>query len=227
MQGPRDEPERGPAISRQKQNPAENAGPHKEVTANAKPAEENAGLKLLIDLAPLVVFFGSYRFFGLYTATAVLIAATLLSVVAAKVLLGKISPMLVVTAVLVTVFGGLTIGLHDDRFIKLKPTVVNVLFAAALGFGLVTGRNFLKLLLGEALHLTSQGWRILTQRWIGLFLALAILNEIVWRTYNTPETEHVWVNFKFPGMLVLTLIFGALQVPLMRRYATPSTEAQD
>jgi intracellular septation protein len=187
------------------------------VAAPAK--DENALLKLAIDLAPLAVFFLSYRVFGLYTATAVLVGATLLSVAAAKLLTGTVSPMLIVTAVIVTVFGGLTLGLKDERFIKIKPTVVNLLFAGGLGFGLVTGKNFLKLLLGEALQLTAQGWRALTVRWIGLFVVLAVLNEVIWRTYNTPETEYIWVNFKFPGILILTFIFTALQVPLLRRHA--------
>ena len=181
--------------------------------------DENALLKLAIDLTPLAVFFLSYRMFGLFTATAVLVGTTLLSVAAAKILLGKVSPMLIVTAVIVTLFGGLTLGLKDDRFIKIKPTVVNLLFAGALGFGLLTGKNFLKLLLGEALHLTAEGWRSLTVRWIGLFVVLAVANEFIWRTYNTPETEYIWVNFKFPGILILTFIFTALQVPLLRRHA--------
>jgi intracellular septation protein len=186
-----------------------------------RPANDKAGLKLLIDLVPLAIFFVAFRFLGLIPATAVLVVATLISVVASKVLLGKVSPMLIVSAVLVTVFGGLTIGFNDPRFIKMKPTIVNLLFAGALGFGLVTGRNFLKLVLGEALHLTADGWRLLTYRWLGLFVGMAMLNEIVWRTWNTPETEYVWVNFKFPGMLVLTLVFTALQMPLLRRHAMP------
>ena len=193
--------------------------------AQLVPAPDNAVLKLVIDLAPLAVFFIAYRFLGLMTATAVLIGATLLSVAAAKVLLGKISPMLIVTAVLVTLFGGLTLGLQDPRFIKIKPTVVNLLFAGALGYGVVTGKNFLKLLLGEAMQLTAQGWRLLTLRWIGLFLGLAVLNEIVWRTYNTPETEHIWVNFKFPGILLVTIFFTALQIPFLRRHAAAPTES--
>jgi intracellular septation protein len=180
---------------------------------------ENSGLKLLLDLVPLAIFFVAFRFLGLVPATALLVVATLLSVLASKVLLGKVSPMLIVSAVLVTVFGGLTIALDDPRFIKMKPTIVNLLFAGVLSFGLLTGRNFLKFVLGEALHLTTAGWHQLTLRWIGLFVSMALLNEYVWRTWNTPETEHVWVNFKFPGMLLLTIAFTAAQLPLMRRHA--------
>ena len=187
-------------------------------------APEHAGLKLIIDMTPLVVFFVAYRFLGLFPATAVLIGATLLSLVAARVLLGRISPMLIVTAVLVTVFGGLTFAFQDARFIKMKPTVINLLFAGALGYGLVTGKPLLKMLLGEAMQLTATGWRLLTLRWIGLFVVLAGLNEIVWRTYNTPETEHIWVNFKVFGILGLTLVFAALQIPLLRRHAVADAD---
>jgi intracellular septation protein len=184
----------------------------------AAPNDEKAGLKLLIDLLPLAVFFVAYRFTGLQTATAILVGCTLLSVVAAKVLLGKVSPMLTVSAVLVTVFGGLTLGLDDPRFIKIKPTIVNALFATALGVGLLTKRNFLQMMLGEALQLTADGWRLLTLRWIGLFAILAVANEIVWRT----QSEQTWVNFKFPGMLVVTIAFMALQAPLIKRHSSRS-----
>jgi intracellular septation protein len=182
--------------------------------------DDKAGLKLLIDLVPLAVFFIAYRFTGLLTATAVLVGATLLSVVAARYFLGKVSPMLIVSAVLVTVFGGLTLGLDDPRFIKIKPTIVNLLFAGALGFGLWSGRNFLKYMLGEALQLTAEGWRTLTLRWIGFFVVLAALNEIVWRT----QSEQTWVNFKFPGMLILTFAFMAAQTRLLRRCAAGAAQ---
>jgi intracellular septation protein len=181
-----------------------------------KKSDEKAGLKLLIDLVPLAVFFIAYRFTGLVTATAILVACTLLSVVAAKLLLGKVSPMLIVSAVLVTVFGGLTLGLDDPRFIKIKPTIVNLLFAGALSFGVLTKRNLMQMMMGEALQLTEAGWRQLTLRWIGLFVVLAALNELVWRT----QSEQTWVNFKFPGTLVVTIGFMALQAPLIRRHST-------
>jgi intracellular septation protein len=190
------------------------------VPPSADKADDKAGLKLLIDLVPLAVFFIAYRFTGLLTATAILVGCTLLSVVAAKVLLGKVSPMLIVSAVLVTVFGGLTLGLDDPRFIKIKPTIVNLLFAGALGSGLLTKRNFMHMMMGEALQLTAEGWRLLTLRWIGLFVVLAALNEFVWRT----QSEQTWVNFKFPGLLVLTIGFMALQAPLIRRHSISSSQ---
>jgi intracellular septation protein len=186
----------------------------------ADKADDKAGLKLLIDLVPLAVFFIAYRFTGLLTATAILVGCTLLSVVAAKVLLGKVSPMLIVSAVLVTVFGGLTLGLDDPRFIKIKPTIVNLLFAGALGFGVLTKRNLMHMMMGEALQLTAEGWRLLTLRWIGLFVVLAALNELVWRT----QSEQTWVNFKFPGLLILTIGFMALQAPLIKRHSASSPQ---
>lgn len=187
-----------------------------------KAAAPHSGLKLLIDLVPLLVFFTAFRFLGLVPATAVLVVATLLAVVASKVLLGRIDSMLIVTAVIVTVFGGLTFAFDDPSFIKMKPTVVNVLFAGALGFGLLTGKNYLKSMLGEAIQLTDQGWRLLTIRWIAFFFVLAVVNEIVWRTFNTPSTEYIWVNFKVFGILGLTILYLALQAPLLRRHGLPS-----
>lgn len=184
--------------------------------------KEQPGLKLLIDLFPLLVFFTAFRFLGIVQASAVLIGATLLAVAASKVLLGKIDTMLIVTALLVTVFGGLTLAFGDPRFIKMKPTAVNLLFAAALSFGLLRDKLFLKAMLGEALHLTERGWRLLTMRWIGFFIVLAALNEIVWRHFNTPETEYIWVNFKVFGIVGLTMLYLALQTPLIRRYAEPA-----
>ena len=179
------------------------------------PEDDKAGLRFLIDFAPLLVFFGTYYFAGIRTATAVLIAATLVSLVAARVFLGRISVTLIVTAVLVTFFGVLTFLLDDPSFIKMKPTAVNLLFAGVLGVGLYRGEHYLKLLLGEAFQLTQTGWRILTVRWIGLFIALAILNELVWRTMS----ESAWVNFKVFGILPITFVFAALQLPVIKRHA--------
>ena len=191
----------------------------------AAPKSGPSGLKLLIDLVPLLVFFTAFRFLGIVPATAVLIVATLLAVAASKILLGKIDTMLIVTAVLVTVFGGLTFAFDDPRFIKMKPTVVNLLFAGALGFGLLTGKLYLRSMLGEAFQLTEEGWRLLTGRWISFFVVLAALNEAVWRNFNTPATEYVWVNFKVFGILALTLVYLALQPPLLRRHAAPPSDA--
>lgn len=172
-------------------------------------------LKLAIELGPLVAFFAAYTLTkDLYVATPVLMASTLASLAASKWLLGHLPVMPVATAVLVVVFGGLTIWLHDPTFIKMKPTILYVLFASLLVGGLAYGKIFLKLVLGEALHYSDEGWRQLTYRWAAFFLALAIANELVWRNFSEPT----WVSFKTFGFLPITMAFAILQFVLMKRY---------
>lgn len=179
------------------------------------PEQEKQGLKLLIELGPLLVFFVVWAKFGIFTATGVLMAVTLISLIASKVLLGKMPVMLIVTVVIVTIFGALTLWLQDASFIKMKPTIVNLLFAGALASGLAIKKPLLKLLLGEAFQLSDTGWTKLTVRWIGFFLFVALLNEIVWRNFS----ETTWVNFKVFGILPLTMVFAAAQVRLIQRYS--------
>jgi intracellular septation protein len=181
--------------------------------APAAPDGKQAG-KLLIDLAPLLIFFGVYMAAGIYWATGALMVATVVSMVVSKLWLGHISATLVLTTVLVVGFGGLTLWLNDPRFIKMKPTMINLLFAVVLGGGLLVGRNFLKLLLGEAFRLTEAGWRLLTYRWIGFFVAMALLNEVVWRNFS----EGTWASFKVFGILPITVVFAMLQVGLIQRH---------
>ncbi len=184
-------------------------------TPAGAPAADNKQVgKLILDLAPLLLFFAAYMASGIYVATAVLMAATVISMIISKVWLRHISATLVLTTVLVVGFGALTLWLNDARFIKMKPTMVNLLFAIALGGGLLTGRNFLQLLLGQAFSLTEEGWRKLTYRWIGFFLAMAVLNEIVWRNFS----EATWASFKVFGILPITVVFAMLQVGLIQRY---------
>jgi len=191
----------------------------------SKPAEAAAApnplLKLLIELAPLVAFFAAYGRAGIYWATGVLMVATVVSLLASWRLLGKISAMPVVTAVLVVVFGGLTFALDDPRFIKMKPTMIYILFALVLVIGVAMGKSPLKLMLGEAFSLTPEGWKVLTYRWLGFFLFLAILNEIVWRNFS----ESTWVSFKAFGILPLTLLFGIAQIGVIRRYEAKPDQA--
>ncbi|MBX9591374.1 MAG: septation protein A [Hyphomonadaceae bacterium] len=179
-----------------------------------RPAEPNSLLKLLIDLGPLLVFFLTYAKAGIFWATGVLMVATVAALIASRVLLGRFALAPAVTAVLVVVFGGLTFLLDDPRFIKMKPTIINLLFAGILGFGIATGRPLLKMLMGEALRLTDQGWHKMTVRWALFFVAMAVVNEIVWRNFS----EAAWVNFKVFGILPLTLIFAMAQVGLIKRY---------
>jgi intracellular septation protein len=177
--------------------------------------------KLLIDFGPLVAFFLAYYLAeraqpeaGIYWATGVLMAATVAALAASRLLLGRFSLPPLITAALVVVFGGLTIWLKDPRFVMMKPTIINLIFAGVLAFGLVTGRPLLKLVMGEALKLTDEGWQKLTVRWFVFFLSLALLNEVVWRNFSQPT----WVTFKAWGILPLTFLFAVAQVGLIKRY---------
>jgi intracellular septation protein len=171
-------------------------------------------VKLLIDLGPLLAFFVAYGRAGIYWATGVLMLATLAALLASWRLLGRVTAVPLLTAILVVVFGGLTFYLDDPSFIKLKPTIINLLFAGVLVVGLLTDRPLLKVLLGEAFRLTEEGWRKLTVRWALFFFALAILNEVVWRNFS----ESAWVNFKVFGIVPLTILFALAQLPLLKRY---------
>jgi intracellular septation protein len=188
--------------------------------ADPAPLDSKQLAKVLVDLAPLLVFFGAYLVAGIYWATGALMAATVIAMIASKLWLGRISATLVMTTVLVVGFGGLTLWLNDPSFIKMKPTMINLLFAVVLAGGLLMGRNLLQLLLGEAFRLTELGWRLLTYRWIGFFVALAILNEIVWRNFS----EGAWASFKVFGILPITLVFAMLQLGLIQRHSLESAD---
>lgn len=189
---------------------------HSKATLQGGPADPapGQGTKLAIDLAPLLAFFATYMALDIYWATGVLMVATVVSLVASRRLLGHISPTLIVSTALVVGFGALTLLLNDARFIKMKPTIVNLLFAAFLFGGLLVRRPVLQTLLGAAVRLTEEGWRKLTLRWAVFFLVLAALNEIVWRNFS----EATWASFKVFGILPLTVAFALLQLGLMRRY---------
>ena len=187
-----------------------------EIKPHARSAAPSPLVKLLIELGPLLAFFLVYSRAGIYWATGVLMIAAVLALLASWHLYRRILAVPVVTAVLVVVFGGLTFWLDDPRFIKIKPTIINLLFAGVLLAGLVMRRPLLKLLLGEAFQLTEEGWRKLSVRWTLFFLLLAVLNEVVWRNF----TEATWVNFKVFGILPLTLVFAMAQIGLIRRHET-------
>lgn len=187
----------------------------------AKPAGASAPnpmLKLIIEVGPLVAFFAAYGKAGIYWATGILMLATVVSLLASWRLLGKISAVPVVTAILVVVFGGLTFLLDDPRFIKMKPTIINVLFAGVLIVGVGMGKSPLKMMLGEAFSLTAEGWRILSYRWAAFFMTLAVANEIVWRNFS----EGAWVSFKVFGILPLTFLFAIAQIGVIRRHELKS-----
>ncbi len=189
------------------------------MTATAKP-QLNPLLKLAFDLGPLVLFFFANSRYGIFVATGTFMVAVLAALAASYVLTRHLPIMPVVTAVIVLVFGGLTLVLHNDLFIKFKPTILYALFGAVLLGGLFFGKSFLGISFDSLFHLTDEGWRKLTLRWAIFFFVLAVLNEIVWR--NT--TTDMWVNFKVFGFLPLTFLFGALQYPLLRKYAVEPAE---
>ena len=170
--------------------------------------------KLLIDIGPLAVFFIFYTRSGLQASILPFMVATIIAVLFSYILEKKIPIMPTVGAVIVLIFGGLTIYFDNEVFFKMKPTIINILFAAILYGGILINRPLLKYLLGATLKLQETGWKILTQRWIGFFIALAILNEIVWRTQSTD----IWVNFKVFGILPITFIFTMTQFPLIKKY---------
>jgi intracellular septation protein len=171
--------------------------------------------KLAIELGPLLVFFGTNAAAGIYVATAVFMAATLVVLAVAWWRYHKIPVMPLVSGAVVLVFGTLTLYLRDDTFIKLKPTLVYLIFAAILGAGLLLRKPLLELLLGSAFNLSEEGWRKLTFRWVLFFIAMAVVNEIVWRNFSTD----VWVSFKAFGFLPITFLFALAQMPLIQRYS--------
>lgn len=190
-------------------------------------------IKLAIEAGPLVVFFvvngrdglpelrdlwlpaGDTPMAeqGLFEATGAFMVATLLALVTGWILERRLPVMPLVSGIFVVFFGGLTLVLADETFIKLKPTLVNTLFALILFGGLLTGRSLLKPLFGAAVQLTDNGWRKLTLRWAVFFVLLAVLNEVVWRNFSTD----FWVSFKLFGIMPLTFVFAAAQTPLFLR----------
>lgn len=178
-------------------------------------------LKLVLELGPLVVFFLVNGQFGIFAATAVFMGVTVVSLIASKFILHKIPILPLVTGGFVLVFGTLTLYLHNDLFIKIKPTIINLLFAIALTGGLYFGRSLMKTLLGDVIKLQEEGWRKLTIRWAGFFLFLAILNEIVWRSVSTDS----WVTFKSFGIMPITFLFMMAQIGLLQKYQLPEDVA--
>ena len=170
--------------------------------------------KLIIDIGPLAVFFIFYTRSDLQSAILPFMIATVIAVLFSYTLEKKIPVMPTVGAIIILVFGGLTIYFDNDVFFKMKPTIINLLFAGILYGGIVLKKPLLRYLLGAALKLQDEGWSILTKRLIGFFIALAILNEIIWRTQSTD----IWVNFKVFGILPITFIFTITQFSVIKKY---------
>jgi len=174
-------------------------------------------LRLALELGPLLLFFLVYSRAEMYTAIVVFMIVTAIAMAISFALTRHISTMSMVSAVIVFVFGGLTLYLHDETFFKMKPTIIYGLFAATLLGGLLFGKTLLQNVFGAIFEVTPAGWRILTQRWGLFFLFLALLNEVVWRTMSTD----FWVKFKVFGIIPLIFIFGMLQASVLDRYAVP------
>ncbi|RIA45647.1 intracellular septation protein A [Hephaestia caeni] len=211
--------------------------------------DDSPGIRMAVDYAPLVVFFavnflvpagvamrivagatpflegvdklGAVVIARVILATASFVLATIAALIVSKIKLGRISPMLWISGVLVLVFGGLTIYFHDPKFIQVKPTILYAMFAGILGFGLVTGRPLLEALLGSAYPgLNALGWRKLTRNWALFFVAMALLNELVWRS----TSWDFWVGFKLWGALPLTFAFALANVPMLMRHGLTVAE---
>ncbi len=196
-----------------------------------KPAPLPPTLKLVLEMGPLVVFFlaNSYgdKLFGvgpdqkIFLATGLFMGAVLISLLVTYALARTVPIMPMITAVVVVIFGGLTLYLRDDTFIKMKPTIVNALFGLALALGLFFRKNLLKIVLDTVFNLTEEGWRQLTWRWMGFFFFLSVLNEVIWRTQSTD----FWVAFKVWGTMPITLLFAFAQVPVLMKHQAKKDEA--
>jgi intracellular septation protein len=181
-------------------------------------------LKLVLELGPLVIFYIANARADIFVATEWFMGSMVVALVLSWLLLHKVAIMPLVTAIVVLIFGSLTLILHDDTFIKMKPTVVNALFAAALLGGLAFHQSLLRYVFGDVYKLKPEGWTILTLRWGLFFLFLAVLNEIVWRGADaliadkTAATD-LWVNFKVWATTPITIVFTLFQLPLLTKYA--------
>jgi intracellular septation protein len=196
------------------------------MTDNARPdapparRKINPTLKFALELGPLAAFFIAYAKLGIYVATGALMVCVVASLVVSYALLRRVPIMPLVTAVIVVIFGSLTLFFHNETLIKIKPTALYLMFAVALFGGMALNKPLLPVLFDSAFAITDEGWRKLTYRWAFFFVALAVLNEIVWRTQSTD----FWVGFKTFGVLPLTVLFGLAQAPLIMRYETKDVQ---
>jgi intracellular septation protein len=184
---------------------------------SAAPKDAGIVMRLALDLGPLVVYFAAFALTGhdIYIATAAFMGVTAIAMLVSLVRYGKVSPIQIFSAVMVLILGGLTIWLHRDWIIKIKPTVYYVTVTGVLVWGLANGKPTLKMVLGQAYPgLTDEGWRLLTRNWAVFFAALAIANEIVWRNFSTTA----WLAYKLWGSMPATLIFAACNVPMLMRH---------
>ena len=193
----------------------------------------NPMLKMALELGPIILFFAGYlklrdqsftfggtAYDGFIVVTAAFVPLIALSTFILWRLTGHLSKMQVATVVLVTVFGGLSVWLNDDRFFKMKPTMIYLLFGGLLGFGLFRGQSYLKYVMEEVLPLQDEGWMKLTRRLTAFFLSLAALNEVIWRTQSTDT----WVYFKTFGLTAAVFVFFMTQAGLLSKYGIDADE---
>jgi intracellular septation protein len=179
--------------------------------------------RLALDLGPLLIFFAGFKYLGIFGATAAFIIAVLVALGLGYLIERRLSPMPLFTAVLVVVFGGLTLYLKNDIFIKMKPTVLYGFFGAVLLGGLAFNRLFIKYVFAQAFELDEQGWKKLTVRWGLFFLCLAVVNETVWRATSTAA----WVSFKVWGIIPLIFLFALAQTPLVIKHQIQDAHGKD
>lgn len=195
----------------------------------------NPFVKLGLELGPIILFFVFYgrikddtftvngvEYAGFIVATAMFIPLILGSTAILWWLTGKLSKMQLMTAVLIVIFGGMSVYFNDERFFKMKPTMIYLLFGGILGVGLLQGKSYLRTVMEEVLPMQEKGWMILTKRLAAFFGALALTNEIVWRTMSTDA----WVNFKTFGLTAAVFVFFMFQNKLMQTYAEPSEDPE-
>jgi intracellular septation protein len=184
------------------------------MTSTTEAPKMGQGLKLLIEMGPLVAFFIANWKAGIFWGTAIFMVATIIALAASWIMTRKVAMVPLVSALFVALFGALTLYLQSDLFIKVKVTLINALFGAVLLGGVAFGKSYLKLIMGEAMKLPEEAWRTLSIRWGVFFFAMAGLNEVVWRSFTTDQ----WVNFKVFGLLPLTLVFALANAPFMAKH---------
>ena len=192
-------------------------------TPKENPSTGKQMAKLAFEIGPVAVFFIANSTSGIFVATGAFMAATIVSLAASYAVMRTIPVMPLVTAGFVMTFGALTLILQDETFIKIKPTLTNLLFAAILGGGLLFRQLFLKLVFQSAFQVTDDGWRILTRYWMGFFVFLALLNEVIWRNFSTD----FWVSFKVFGIMPLTIVFSLALLPIMLKHEIKTDETED
>jgi len=193
-----------------------------EVESKKARKELGAGMRLLLDIGPLILFFIANYKFGVFTATAVFIVAILIAMMVSLALTRRVTALQMFSGAMVLIMGGLTIWLHNETFIKIKPTIYYGLVAAILGYGLVAGKPILKSVLGSAYPgLDTVGWAKLTRNWALFFTVMAVVNEAVWRNSSTD----FWIGFKLWGAIPATLLFALANVPMLMRHGLTKDEA--